>query len=127
MARIFLALSVAAFLLSTLAVKPAHANPKEKRPADFVEKVKQGVRRLGVGEEARVEVSLRDKTKIKGYISEANEESFRVINPATGTATTIAYPQVRQVRGNNLSTGAVIAIVGGAVFLVALLANIFAG
>jgi len=127
MSRRFLAFALVGFLLSTAGSKPTHANPGEKTQAVFIEKVRQGIRRLGVGEAARVEVTLRDKTKIKGYISEANEDSFRVMNPASGTATTVSYPQVRQVKGNNLSTGAVIAIVGGAVFLVALLANIFGG
>jgi hypothetical protein len=119
------ALVLAGLLLSTVGVKPAQADSKEEKQVHFIEKVKQEVRRLGIGEDARVEVRLRDKANIKGYVGEVNEDSFSVVNPATRSVTTVAYPQVRQVKGNNLSTGAVVGIVAGAVFLVALLANIF--
>ena len=47
---------------------------------------------------------------IKDYISEVGEDSFVVVDAKTGTATTVAYSQVKQVKGNNLSTGAKIAI-----------------
>ena len=75
----------------------------------FVEKVRESVRRLGTGETARVEVRLRDKTKLKGYIDEAGENSFVVVD-ASGASHTVLYPQVKKVKGNNLSTGARIAI-----------------
>jgi hypothetical protein len=56
---------------------------------------------------------LRDKTKVAGYISAADSDGFTVIDSKTGMATTIAYPQVKSVQGNNLSTGAKIAIGAG--------------
>ena len=65
---------------------------------------------MGSGADARIEVKLRDKTKIKGYISEAGEDNFVVIDAKTGAALTVAYPQVKQVKGHNLSTGVKIAI-----------------
>ena len=97
-------------LLLNLAGVEAHAHSKEEKQARFAEKVKVAVNKLGVGEAARVEVRLTDKRKLQGYISETGEDSFVVTDAKTGTATTIAYAQVKQVKGNNLSTGAKVAL-----------------
>jgi hypothetical protein len=72
--------------------------------------------KLGTGSDARVEVKLRDKTKLKGHISDVGSESFAVVDDKTGSATTVTYRQVKQVKGNNLPTGVKIAI-GVAIFL----------
>ncbi|MGB4989007.1 MAG: hypothetical protein WBO10_07195 [Pyrinomonadaceae bacterium] len=72
--------------------------------------MKTEIRQLGTGPDAQIKLKLRDKTKLEGYVSEANENDFTVVNPKTGTATTVAYPQVGQARGNNLSGGVKIAI-----------------
>ena len=79
------------------------------------------------GRDARVEVKLRDKTKLKGYISEAGEASFIVVDAKMGVATTVAYPQVKQVKGNNLSTGARIAIAVGLSIALLLVVVLVAG
>jgi hypothetical protein len=104
----------------------ALAGDKPEKEAQFAQKVKSEIARLGTGPDARVEVKLRDKTKLKGYISELGNESFAVVEDRAGSATTVTYPQVKQVKGNNLSTGAKILIgVGigfGIVLLLALLA-----
>lgn len=81
------------------------ANPNPEKEAQLAERVKAGIARLGVGEGARVQVKLRDKRKLKGYVSEANAESFTVVDAKTGAATQVAYPQVKTVKGNNLSEG----------------------
>ena len=88
----------------------AYAESKEEKQARFAEKVKANVLKLGTGETTRVEVKLQDKTKLKGFISAADEESFIVTNQETGMSTRVAYPQVKSVKGNNLSTGQKIAI-----------------
>jgi hypothetical protein len=51
-----------------------------------------------------VSLTLRDKTKLTGYISEVGGDSFVVTDLESGGRTTIAYPDVVQVKGNNLST-----------------------
>lgn len=88
----------------------AYSASKQEKPARFTEKIKASVLKLGTGESTRVKVKLQDKTKLEGYISDAGAESFTVTNQKTGVATTVAYPQVKSVQGNNLSTGAKIAI-----------------
>ena len=118
MLKKFLSLALVGLLINLVSVNPVYAGSKEEKQARSAEQVKRGVLKLGTGTDARVEVKLRDRTKLKGYISEAGEDSFTVIDAKMGVAATVAYPQVKQVRGNNLSTGANIAIaVGGAVVL----------
>ena len=79
--------------------------------------MKKGISKLGTGAEARIEVKLRDKTKLKGYVGEAGEDSFVVVDEKTGAASTVTYSQVKQVKGNNLSQGAEIAIGVGVILL----------
>ena len=88
----------------------ARAASKEEKEARFAERVKAGIAELGTGPDARVEVKLRDKTKLKGHLSEVTGEHFVVTDSKTGAATSVAYSQVKQVKGQNLSTGARIAI-----------------
>lgn len=103
-------LSLIALLTNLAGTPSAYASSKEEKQSLFAEKVKASVLKLGSGEAARVKVKLRDKTKLEGYVSGAGEEAFTVTNPKTGVATTVAYPQVKSVRGHNLSTGAKVAI-----------------
>jgi len=98
------------------------ANTTLEEQARFAEKVKTGILKLGVGPDARVAVKLRDNTKLSGYISEVNESSFVVTNTKTGVSTVVAYPDVKQVKGNNLSTGQKFAV---AAVIVAALAIIY--
>jgi hypothetical protein len=105
-----LSLCLVALLINLAGVTPVYAASKEEKQARFAEKVKAGVLKFGTGEPARVKIKLRDETKVAGYISAADGEGFTVIDSKTGMATTVAYPQVKSVQGNNLSTGAKIAI-----------------
>ncbi|HEX8772972.1 MAG TPA: hypothetical protein VF735_05155 [Pyrinomonadaceae bacterium] len=106
-------LVLVALLVNAAGMRLAYADSKEEKQARFAEKVKASVMKLGTGEAARVKVRLRDKTKLEGYISAANGEGFIITNPKNGIATQVAYPQVKSVKGNNLSTGAKIAIGAG--------------
>ncbi|HEU4479796.1 MAG TPA: hypothetical protein VFR80_14860 [Pyrinomonadaceae bacterium] len=97
------------------------ASARDKEAA-LTEKVKAAIAKLGTGPSAQAEITLRDKSKLKGYIKEANEEHFILVHQ-TGDATEVAYPQVKKVTGNNLSTGAKVAIgvgIGIVILLVAL-------
>lgn len=121
MFRQLLSLVLVALLVGSAAMKPVYAGSKEDKQARFAGKVKASVLKLGTGEASRVKVTLRDKTKLEGYVSAAGEETFAVTDLKTGLATTVAYPQVRSVKGNNLSTGAKIAIGAGVAAAVVLL------
>lgn len=110
MFRKLVALLFVSFVLNLAGIRLAYADSKEEKQTRFVEKVKANVLKLGTGESTRVKVKLRDEGKLEGYISDAGAESFTVTNRKTGVSTTVAYPQVKSVQGNNLSTGAKIAI-----------------
>ena len=103
-------LLLVALMINLAGVRLVYAESKEEKQARFAEKIKVNVLKLGTGESARVKVKLRDQAKLEGYISDAGADTFTVTNRKTGVATTIAYPQVKSVQGNNLSTGAKIAI-----------------
>ena len=115
--------ALVALLLQAAAV-PAFAKSAVEKESKRAETVRAKLAKLGTGEDARVRVELRDKTRLEGYISEAGPEGFVVVNKA-GVATTVAYPQVARAKGNNLSTGAKVAIgaaIGAAVTLLILYA-----
>ncbi len=112
-----LSLALVGFLLSVAGLRPAYAGSKEEKATRFTEEVKEGISKLGTGAEARIEVKLRNKTKLKGYVSEAGEDSFVIVNEKTGASSTVTYAQVKQVKGNNLSTAAEIAIGVGVILL----------
>ena len=98
---------VTAICASSMLVSAAVTSKDDEKQA---EKMRFEIRKLGTGPDAQVELELRDKTKVKGYISEANDNDFVVVDPNTKTSTTVAYPQVRKAKGNNLSVGVKIAL-----------------
>jgi hypothetical protein len=113
MFRTLVTVLLVALTINLAGVRLAYADSREEKQARFAEMIKANLLKLGTGESARVKVKLRDQTKLEGYISEAGEWSFTVTNRKTGIATTVAYPQVKSVQGNNLSTGAKIGIGAG--------------
>ena len=117
MFRKALSLVLVGFLFGVAGLRLAYAGAKEEKETRLAEKVKEGISKLGTGVEARIEVKLRDKTKLKGYVSEAGEDSFVVVDEKTGASSTVPYVQVKQVKGNNLSTAAEIAIGVGVILL----------
>ena len=108
-----IALLLVALVINLAGARLVFAESKEEKQARFAEKIKINVLKLGTGESTRIKVKLRDQTKLEGYVSDAGADTFTVTNRKTGVATTVAYPQVKSVQGNNLSTGAKIAIGAG--------------
>lgn len=94
--------AIIATLLSGILVSsaPVSHSVRAQTAADAqtVERTRAGVQKLGVGRSARVEVKLRDDTKVKGYVSAADEESFTVTDQKTGANRTIAYADATQVK-----------------------------
>ena len=101
-------LALSALLLQAAAI-PALAGTKAEKEARRAEKVRTHLAKLGTGTDARIRLELRDKTKLEGFVSETGAEAFAVTD-AAGKTTTVGYGQVRKAQGNNLSTGAKIAI-----------------
>ncbi len=111
MFRKLISLSLACLLTLTVCANPTAASTLTEKEARLVEKLKSNVAKLGTGPEARIEVVLRDKTKLKGYVSEAVDDSFVVVDAKTNVPTRVAYPQVKKAKGNNLSQNATFALV----------------
>ena len=109
-----LPLLLAAALLSHVFAASTFASPQGEKEIPRTAKVKADVARRGTGERSRVTVKLQDGAKLKGYISQAGEDSFVVTDSRTGQASTVAYRDVAQVKGRGgLSLAAKIGIVAG--------------
>jgi hypothetical protein len=106
-AACILAIAIICRLDVSAAVYEGSAPEKQNRLA---QKVKAAILELGSGPSTRVTVKLKDKTTLAGYVSEITDDSFAVTDLAGAATTSVAYPDVAQVKGNNLSTGAKIAI-----------------
>ena len=90
--------------LSTICQQTASANSKPYKDARFDQKIKAAIEKLGTGQSSQINIKLRDKTSLTGYVSEIGDTSFVVTDLKSAEATTVAYPEVVQVKGNNLST-----------------------
>lgn len=99
-----------AISLLLVGVRPALATPQEKDEARRAAKAKADVAKRGVGEKAKIRVEMRDKTEVKGYISQTGDDNFVIADAKTGAKTTVAYRDVAHVKGKGLSTGAKIGI-----------------
>lgn len=104
--------AVLSALLLQAAAAPALAKTGAEKDARRVEKVRAQLAKLGTGKDALVRVELRDKTRLEGYVSEVGADGF-VVTDGAGVATAVPFPQVVKAKGNNLSTGAKIAIGAG--------------
>ena len=62
------------------------------------DKVKAFVAKRGTGPKAKVNVKLKDKTKLKGYISQAGDDSFTLADSKTGQTRTLAYQDVAEIK-----------------------------
>ncbi len=125
-----LSIFVVCLLMNLAGLVAVSAQTSADKQAEVIEKVKESVRKLGVGEAARVEVKLNDGTKLKGYIGDVDQDSFVVVDKTTGATKTIEYRDVNRIKGNNRSTAAKIglgaakfaavttAVVGGLLLLV---------
>ena len=80
------------------------------------QKIRNEVLRMGTGPKARVEAKLRDETKLKGYISSVDENSFAITNDKTGSVNKVSYDQVVHIKkqSHGLSTRSWIIIAGAA-------------
>ncbi len=112
MLRRTFALMLPAFLLgSTMGFKSVSA--QSGRDSATAENARVAVQKLGQGRDAKVEVKLRDNSKVKGYISATAEDSFVITDLRTGSSQTVAYADTLQVKkpSGGISRGW---IIGGA-------------
>ncbi len=98
-----------------------HGRAQSATDTQAVEKMRSSVQKIGVGQHARVEIKLKDGTQLKGYISNADQDSFTVVDKKTAASKTISYADAASVKkaGGGFSTKTWIilgaAVVGAAV------------
>jgi len=122
MLKKFFSLALVVLVLNLASAARVSAGTKGEKEARLAAKVRAGIMKLGTGPQARVRLRLRDKTKMEGYVGRAGDEGFVLVDAKTGAETEISYSQVKQVKGNNLSTGVTIAIAVGVLAAVIILA-----
>lgn len=114
-------LVISVLALSFIGAPSIVAQSKEEKAAAFTVDVKKRIAKLGTGPEAKLQVKLQDKTKLKGYVSKIGEDSFALTDPKTNAEATVLYPNVTQLK-TRMSTGEVILIsaLAGAGVIIAL-------
>src|SRR5947207_5137381 len=94
---------------------PAIARETNLLEGEQAANAKSEVQKRGIGERSRVKVTLRNKTEVKGYISQIDTNSFDVTDKKSGQSTTIPYEDAMRVHRNGLSMATKIVIGAGVV------------
>ena len=104
-----LSMLLIAVLFCVSLASPVSGQISQTNQQKKTEKVKAKIKKLGVGEKVKIKVKLYSDASYKGYVSQANEDDFVVVD-TTGNSNTIKYADVKSIAGKNLSTGAKVAI-----------------
>ncbi|HJP91179.1 MAG TPA: hypothetical protein VJ875_04435 [Pyrinomonadaceae bacterium] len=112
--RLF-ALVIAVLIVNLAVVSSGNAQSKDLSP----EEARAQVAKLGTGPKAVVRVTLRDGKKIQGWLSGVADDHFTVTGEKSGSITSIAYADVKEVKSLKPSRGMLAAgIVGGLALVV---------
>ena len=90
-----LSLTLAVLLMQVGLAQTVAAGTNPEKEAKFAEKVKIGIAKLGTGTEARIEVKLKNKTKLKGYVSESGADGFTIVDEKTGAVIEVPYSNAK--------------------------------
>jgi hypothetical protein len=96
------------------ALTVAAQTPPEKEAARLAE-IKVAIAKLGTGPNARINVKLRDKTKVSGYVSGVDDAAFVITDPKTSATTKVSFADVYEAKGRNTPLGVKIAVTAGIV------------
>ena len=113
-----LSLLLGFIMLNAVSVNVAAKTTQATQDTKQIEKVKEGVRKLGIGTEAKVEVKLVDGRKFKGFIKDIADDHFVVLDRKTGADITVGYDRVKEIKGQNGLTARKVAITAGKAALV---------
>jgi len=102
---IAVALTAIVSCLSSIAQARSEAGGQAQGQPDNTAPVKAQVRQIGIGESSVVRVKLKDGTELRGYLSQIENDSFKVTDKATKKATSVSYGDVRslKLKGKGLS------------------------
>ena len=119
-----ISLLIATALVSFVCTRTSGATLQEQKEAEQVAAVKARITELGIG--TLVEIKLRDKTKLKGYVGQIAKDYFVVTNAKTGAEINVPYTQLQQIKrgkDRHLSDRKMFAIALGVVFALFAWAN----
>src|ERR1044072_6248274 len=94
--RTFAILLAGLLLLTALGFRGAEA--QSLRDREVTEKIRAKVSKTGVGVNARVEVKLRNNSQLRGYIRNAGQDSFSVVESGSCLSKTISYSDTQSVK-----------------------------
>jgi hypothetical protein len=95
-----------AFLLSVLIVTLSLAPYTAAQTTADVEKTRSKVQQLSVDRDKKLEVTLRDSTRYKGYITAVESDSFTFSDAKTAQTQKFTYSEVQGIKksGGGIST-----------------------
>lgn len=80
-----------------------------------LEKLKAKIEKIGVGKDSRIKVTLKDGTKLNGFISARDENSFDITIKKNSEVRNVKYTEIKKAEGKNIPLGVKIALGVGAV------------
>lgn len=87
------------------------AQETDSEAARDAQKVKEKVAKFGKNE--KIVVHRRDKTKITGYLTAIEADSFTITEKNSGAATRFSYTDVKKVSSSGASKALTIGVIGG--------------
>jgi hypothetical protein len=111
MLRKSLALALSVILIHTCAAAPLNASAQAGSKPTHVEEIRSKVAVAGVSSEKIVEVRLKDGTKLKGHITNIQEDSFDLSVLPNGEKKSILYTDVSKL-GTSWSTKKAVLVIG---------------
>ena len=110
-------ISLLSISFSNIAFAQKREEMTEEQRAKRIEKVRNGVMKLGTGPDAFIKVKVFEKNKkFRGYVKSAGDDEFTIVEKKTGAERSFGYAEVRHVSGKNLAFGTkVLVVVGSAV------------
>ena len=72
---------------------------REDKEIKSAMKVKSEIAKIGVGNNSKIEVKLKDGTKIKGHVGEIKESTFVMVDESSNVKAELPYSQVNKAKG----------------------------
>ena len=73
-------------------------------------RVRRAIERAGTGTDTLVAVRLRDNSVVSGWIKSVGVDSFHVVDPKTGTETTVRFLDISRLAATNLVSGTTVQV-----------------
>ena len=109
----YVTLTLTVLTISLFLFFSAFAQTQNDKDSRLVLNVKNTVAGVGTERNRKIKITLKDGTKLKGYITEIKDDYFALLDTKTGKVTSVQYSQVVEAKRNGLPTYAKALIGGG--------------